>query len=339
MRYLFAMLLLLTLDGVSHAHDLQLTGMKILWNPDGVTVSVVTHAAKLGRGDADSAIRGRVNVKLDDATFIPGASTLTRDTAHGLVLWQAQHAGKVERVEVLSRLYPEDPQSRLVVTVFKNGRIAQETLLDAAHPTMTVGAAAERIAIGALIGRFLQQGVLHIFGGFDHIAFVCGLLLLGGTLMQLLKTVTAFTVAHSITLTLAATGLCAPSPRVVEPIIALSIIFVGIENLRARRRRGAVPQPLDLRPWLAFGFGLIHGFGFAGALAEVGLPRAGLVWALPSFNIGVEFGQAVIVLLVAPVLAWLALARPAMRDRVLLGGSTAVAALGLMWFVQRVAQV
>src|SRR6185369_9937866 len=110
------------------------------------------------------------------------------------------------------------------------------------------------------------------------------LLLLGGTMGRLLKIVTAFTIAHSITLALATFQLVNPSPRIIEPAIALSIVAVGIENLVAQRRQR------DVRAMLAFAFGFIHGFGFASVLREFGLPREALGVALASFNVGVELG-------------------------------------------------
>ena len=180
--------------------------------------------------------------------------------------------------------------------------------------------------------RFVREGVLHIFGGPDHILFVLGLLLLGGTLKSLIKTVTAFTVAHSITLTVAATGLWNPGPRYVEPLIALSIVAIALENLR----RNGKTAKRDLRPWFAFGFGLIHGFGFAGALAEVGLPKEALGVALASFNIGVEIGQVTIVLAAAPALALLSARKPAISRNVVVAGSTLIGICGAFWFVTRV---
>jgi hypothetical protein len=181
-------------------------------------------------------------------------------------------------------------------------------------------------------GTYIREGILHIFGGPDHILFVLGLLLLGGTLKSLIKTVTAFTIAHSITLTIAATGIWNPSPHIVEPLIALSIVAIAIENLR---RSGRVVKR-DLRPLFAFGFGLIHGFGFAGALAEVGLPREAMGVALASFNIGVELGQVTIVLAAAPSLALLAIKRPVINSRLVFAGSAFIGICGAFWFITRV---
>ena len=114
----------------------------------------------------------------------------------------------------------------------------------------------------------MPAGIHHILIGPDHLLFLVGLLLLGGTIRQLLLVVTSFTLAHSITLSLAALNIVSPPARIIEPAIALSIVYVGADNLLARGGR-------DVRAWIAFAFGFIHGFGFANVLREMDLPRAG----------------------------------------------------------------
>ena len=152
--------------------------------------------------------------------------------------------------------------------------------------------------------RFLLLGIGHIFGGTDHLAFLIGLLLLGGTLLELVKIVTAFTVAHSITLALAALDLVAPPARLIEPLIAATIVFVGAENLWALRHHAA-GAVLRHRWVLTFAFGLVHGFGFAAVLRQLQLPRATLAGGLVAFNLGVECGQVCIVAVALPALRWL----------------------------------
>lgn len=177
--------------------------------------------------------------------------------------------------------------------------------------------------------RFLKLGVEHIFTGADHVAFLLGLLLLGGTARELVKIVTAFTVAHSITLALAALSIFAPSPRIVEPLIAASIVFIGVENLWALRS-GDAARALRHR-WMVTGaFGLVHGFGFASVLRQLELPRAVLATGLVSFNLGVEVGQLCIVLAALPLLRRLAAWRPFAP-----AAAACVSLLGLFWLVQR----
>jgi hydrogenase/urease accessory protein HupE len=162
---------------------------------------------------------------------------------------------------------------------------------------------------GREFGRFLLLGIEHIFTGYDHLAFLVGLLLLGGSLRAMVGIVTAFTVAHSITLALAALDLLSPSPRVIEPSIAASILFVGGENLWALRR-GTAAAALRHRWVLTFLFGLVHGFGFAAVLRGMHLPRSALASGLLSFNLGVEVGQVCIVVIALPLLSRLGRLRP-----------------------------
>jgi HupE/UreJ protein len=156
--------------------------------------------------------------------------------------------------------------------------------------------------------------------------------LLGGTVGQLTLVVTSFTLAHSITLSLAALNIVTPPARLIEPAIALSIVYVGADNLLVSAPRGG----RDVRAWIAFTFGFIHGFGFANVLREMDLPRRALGWSLFSFNVGVEIGQLAVVLVVASTLAAVRARSEAVGRRVAFVGSVAVIAAGAFWFVQRV---
>jgi hydrogenase/urease accessory protein HupE len=179
------------------------------------------------------------------------------------------------------------------------------------------------------------MGVLHILSGPDHILFVLGLILAGGTLRQLIGLLTAFTLAHSITLSLTALGIASLSPRIVEPVIALSIVAVALENLL--RRNGERPgADYRIRISLAFGFGFFHGFGFAGALTEAGLPQQAIGWSLAAFNLGVELGQGTILLAVLPMLHAIARYSPTGRQRTTRYASIAIAIAGAVWFVERI---
>lgn len=175
----------------------------------------------------------------------------------------------------------------------------------------------------------VYEGIHHIFIGPDHILFVVGLMLLGGGVKELLKIVTAFTVAHSITLYLATFRILNPPPEVIEPVIALSIVFVGTHALLGAGSR-------DLRLIFAFVFGLIHGFGFANVLQEMTLPPQALGWSLFAFNAGVEIGQACIVLAIAQALAYLTRRSPSAAGRVVTAGALCVTTAGAFWFFQRV---
>jgi hypothetical protein len=159
--------------------------------------------------------------------------------------------------------------------------------------------------------------------------FLIGLLLLGGSMRRLLLVVTSFTVAHSITLSLAALDIFTPPARIIEPAIALSIVYVGFDNLLVKEGR-------DVRAWIAFAFGFIHGFGFANVLREMDLPRSALGWSLFSFNFGVEIGQMLVVVIVASALSALRARSEWAGRKVAFAGSIVVIAAGAFWFVQRV---
>ena len=159
---------------------------------------------------------------------------------------------------------------------------------------------AEQSVLAVAIAYF-RSGVEHILFGFDHLLFVASLMLIVRNWRVLVKTITAFTIAHSVTLALATFGLVTLPAQPVEAMIALSIVLVCVEAVRLRR--GETSLATDW-PWLvAFAFGLLHGFGFAGALVDLGLPRGDLPLALLSFNIGVEVGQ---LLFIAAILALVA---------------------------------
>jgi hydrogenase/urease accessory protein HupE len=174
---------------------------------------------------------------------------------------------------------------------------------------------------------FFKMGIEHILTGYDHLVFLLGLVLARGRVRQLIGVVTAFTIAHSISLALAAFGVWAPSPRIIEPAIALSIVYVGIENFFVK--------DASKRWRITFPFGLIHGFGFAGALQEINLPRGQIPGALFSFNLGVEAGQLAVMAIVLPIIFSLR-KQDWFEPRAVRVVSGAVAVAGGVWFVLRV---
>ena len=230
-------------------------------------------------------------------------------------------------VRVRAALFPYDPKHQTFLNVYDQGALQAQAILDVEHAAFEYFAGS-RQGVLAVVRRFVPAGIHHILIGPDHLLFLVGLLLLGGSLRQLALVVTAFTLAHSLTLTLAVLGLVNAPARIVEPAIALSIVYVGVDNLTVRRGR-------DLRPWIALGFGLIHGFGFASVLREMDLPRRALGWSLVSFNVGVEIGQLTVVLIVASALAALRSRSESAGRRLAVIGSVGVVAAGSVWFVQR----
>jgi hypothetical protein len=237
--------------------------------------------------------------------------------------------GRPSALHVSALIFPYDPQHQTFVNVYEDGALRQQAILDASRTSLEYFSGGARGTL-AVARRFVAEGIHHILIGPDHILFLVGLLLLGGSIRRLAVVVTSFTLAHSVTLTLAALRILSPPARVVEPLIALSIVYVGVDNLMVRG------GGRDVRGWIAFGFGFVHGFGFASVLREMDLPARALGWSLFSFNLGVEIGQVCIVLLVASALAWIAARSTTLRTRIAYAGSIVVAAAGFVWFVQRV---
>jgi hydrogenase/urease accessory protein HupE len=194
---------------------------------------------------------------------------------------------------------------------------------------------------GAAVPAYLRMGVEHILTGPDHLAFVLGLLLLVGLNLGVVKAVTAFTVAHSLTLAGTALGLVRVDPAVVEVLVALSIVFVAVELASAP---GARPSLTRRKPWLvALAFGLLHGFAFAGALAEIGLPKAAAPQALLLFNVGVEIGQLAFLAVAALVILALRRLRPRLPFQTdalaRVGPAYAIGGLSAFWLIERLAAV
>jgi hypothetical protein len=173
---------------------------------------------------------------------------------------------------------------------------------------------------------FVRLGIEHILTGYDHLLFLLGLLLPGGGVMAIAKIITAFTLAHSVTLSLAVLDVVTLPDRLIEAVIALSIAAVAAENL--------LSQAQVTRRWLvSFAFGLVHGFGFSSALRELGLPAHGLLVSLLGFNVGVEIGQGLVVAVTLPIL--IALRKTSYQRRLLWGSSMAILVVGLVLFVER----
>jgi hypothetical protein len=246
------------------------------------------------------------------------------------------------RVQVETVMFPYDPIHQTFINVYEDGQLRHQAILDRVRQSVDYYAGTWQGA-GAVMAVFIPAGIEHILIGPDHVLFLVGLMLLGGSLWKLTTIVTAFTLGHSVTLSLAALDIVAPPASVVEPVIALSIVFVGADNLLVQRDRHATAPattrtraPRDIRAWIAGVFGLVHGFGFASVLKEFGLPLTALGWSLFSFNVGVELGQLAIVLAVALALRSVERRDPTLARRLIVGGSVIVIAAGTYWFVERV---
>lgn len=211
----------------------------------------------------------------------------------------------------------------------RDGRLI-ESVLRPERPIIAIAPPAGKLALAR---DYFGLGLEHILGGLDHLVFVLGLVLLVSDRRRLLWTITAFTLGHSLTLALTVLGLVGVPPSPTEVLIALSIVAVAAELVRGAaepaRRRSALPT------YMAFGFGLLHGFGFAGALTEVGLPVGEIPLALAAFNCGIEVGQLLFVALVLAAIAalrWLPVHWP---GRARLVPAYAIGSLAAFWAWER----
>jgi len=247
------------------------------------------------------------------------------------------HGAGFSSLEIQSKIIASLPFGHRQYLQIQNsrGQTIFERLLSAATDRATVEVAHARSNTAALeavssFTNFLCLGVKHILTGYDHLLFLIGLLLVARGFFPSLGIITSFTIAHSITLAVATLGLVQIPSRIVESLIAASIVFVGIENLL----RGDLPKERRVVP---FGFGLIHGFGFASALREAGIGSGtgGIVLPLFSFNLGVELGQIMVAALALPII-WKLRENPLFIARWAPACSAAVVLLGSFWFVQRV---
>lgn len=336
----------------AYAHPVPFTYIDVHPASGAVDVSVVMHtfdvahdlnvqpAEKLLESDTLEAQRDAIGTLLRDRLHVAADGA----TLQGAV-WSAPEAlpdrqsirararfpllSPAGRIEVRTQMFPYDPQHKTFLNVYESGAVTAQAILDKDRMAFEYFPGT-RQGVRAVIGKFIQAGVHHILIGPDHLLFLAGLLLLGGTMKQLLLVVSAFTIAHSITLSLAVLGTVIPPANAIEPAIALSIVYVGADNLLVSA------GGRDTRAWIAFAFGLIHGFGFANVLREMDLPGRALGWTLFAFNVGVEIGQLVFVVLVASLFVWIRSRSEAAGRRLAFAGSIIVMLAGVFWFVQRV---
>jgi hydrogenase/urease accessory protein HupE len=208
------------------------------------------------------------------------------------------------------------------------------TLVRPSRPWIEIATSRSRLQVAT---AYLVHGIEHILFGYDHLLFVLALILIVRSTRMLLLTVTAFTVAHSITLSLATLGVVHVAGPPVEATIALSILLLACEIIRAERGQASMTAKW---PWLvAFSFGLLHGFGFASALTEIGLPQGDIPLALFAFNVGVEAGQLIFIAMVLAALRCAKLIRfPALVERHARSvASYAIGSMAAYWFIDRLA--
>jgi hydrogenase/urease accessory protein HupE len=346
--------LALLLCGGASGHDVQTSRTTVRLNPDSFELSVTMHGETVRSMIQAEAPRATLepenfdNVRPLLATF---ANDLYEVSAGGRRLTSSQTDVTLDGDNLQFRLlYPRPPDGPVRLTAVYLSRVAPgfvanvrvegvggrpplNKILNARDPSVVIesmsGAAEPGGASGNLFLLFLRLGVEHILTGYDHLLFLLGLLIACRRFSTMALVITCFTLAHSVTLALAALGVFALSPAVVEPLIAASILFVGVENLLRK----------DEPRWrwaLTLAFGLVHGFGFAGALKEAGLGSAGASLLVPlfSFNLGVELGQVGVAAVVLPLL-WRLRRWPPYQRRGQLYISLFVVLAGGYWLVRR----
>lgn len=272
--------------------------------------------------------------RLASATLTEGTVTAARGDERLVdLVWNFEAPAELTALHVEFTLFREsDPLHRDHAEIVWNGAEPAARVLWVEDPTLDF--TPSQTTSGSTFSAFVHLGIEHIGLGWDHIAFVAALVLGARSLKSVLWTATAFTLAHSITLALAACELVSAPAAVVEPVIAASITWVALRNVVTRKPRAA---------WIeAFLFGLVHGLGFAGSIADTLAGERDKLQALVGFNLGVELGQIAIVLLLAGVLVLARRMRstheeePALAPRRLrVAASLLLAALGVYWFVER----
>jgi hydrogenase/urease accessory protein HupE len=280
------------------------------------------------RPQLESLCREAIEISIDDTRLTPNSVDISTDDGNAIhfkmLFTRATGSALKLRSALLARLPFGHKQFLTLRGSSDEARGAK--LLDIKNDlySLDLGAIAEQ---PQTFRDFLGLGIEHILIGFDHIAFLLALLLAGGSMREAFKIISSFTAAHSITLALATLNLVTLPSSIVEPLIAVSIVYVGLENLLRKER--------NHRWMLTFGFGLIHGFGFASVLQEIGIGKsAGVALPLLSFNLGVELGQIAIAALVLPVV-WKLHQQPRFVLRYLPACSILIAIAGGYWLIER----
>ncbi len=348
------------------AHDFTITEVAVVFHGDGgyqVDLSVDADALALGLPpDSDSAVVAEQMRALPEEEFAAAVAQAKRSIVRLLRIRfdgqkqlppvefpqygtpAADDAAVPTVLGTIARIAGQVPDGAKTFTfgasrVFK---VVQLTIFDPSaseparytlgigedSPPFAIGGGEQTMSAGDVLRRYAALGFEHILPkGLDHILFVLGLFLLSARFRPLLWQITAFTVAHSVTLALSMFDVVSLPSRLVESLIAASIAYVAIENLFTSRLHA-------WRPAIVFGFGLLHGLGFADVLKELGLPRAQFVPALISFNVGVELGQLAVVALALAAVGWFR-DKPYYRKTIVIPASAVIAAVGVYWSIER----
>jgi hydrogenase/urease accessory protein HupE len=333
------------------AHPVPFSFVDVRLAPDALDVVVVAHMFDLGH-DLDVAPPERLLEPPTLASKAAGIADLVRTRLRIGVNGVGLSGGKWSAPEILAErqsiqlrarfaldsapatvtvstlMFPYDPVHQTFINFYERDEVMSQAILDVRRTDIEYFAGTRQGVI-AVMRKFAPDGIRHMLSGPEHLMFLFGLLLMGGSIRYLALVATAFTAAQALTLALAAFNVMTPSLRFVEPGIALSIIYIGADNLMVRGGR-------DVRIWIAAAFGFIHGFGFAGVLRAMDLSRGALGWSLFSFNLGVEIAQLLVVVVLATALAALRARSERAARQLAFAGSIVVIAAGTLWFVRNV---
>ncbi len=292
---------------------------------------IASHELDAARASLESLARESFAMSLDGAALSPATVAVSLAESNAIHFDLGFHASQGSRLVLRSLLFDKLARGhrQFLSLLAADGNAVSNRMLDATNNSFECDLAALPIPQSRphAFWGFLALGVEHILLGFDHLAFLFALLIAGGKARETVKIITSFTLAHSITLGLATLDVVNIPPGIVEPLIAVSIIYVGLENILRREIK---------RRWLlTFAFGLVHGFGFASALRELGV-ETGLqaISPLLSFNLGVETGQIAIAALVLP-LVWKLRQQPRFVFHYVPACSILIALAGGYWLIER----
>lgn len=284
------------------------------------------------RSQLESLGSGILEVSIDGQRCPAETVAVQLDTSNAVHFRLEFSSPAGSKLSLKPALLPRLPQGHRQFLSIRNeqNRLIAERMLDATAGAFEISLAELAPTSGMTsFQQFLILGIEHILAGYDHLAFLFGLLIVGASLSTSVKIITSFTVAHSVTLALATLNVVQIPSSVVEPLIAASIVYVGIENIFSRN--------LDRRWLLTFGFGLVHGFGFASVLRELGIGSGAGGTAIPlvSFNLGVEIGQIAIALIILPAV-WKLRAQPTFITKYVPACSVLITLIGAFWLVERI---
>jgi hydrogenase/urease accessory protein HupE len=317
------------------AHDPGLSALEVRVERQQIVAVLSLAAADAevagGRDDTGKLAIEAIEIRSDGQPLAGRLNRLWSDERNGLharvVYAHTPGATLIVRSTIPARLLRGHRQ--LVSIKAPDRTLLAERMLDARVNEVSATVSAAATPPWTTMARFVELGVAHILTGYDHLLFLAGVLMVIRRWRDVIQTITAFTIAHSITLALATLGLVNVPGRIVEPLIAASIVYVGLENLL---------RDVGASRWkLTFGFGLVHGLGFATALRDLGIGTSGMAVALPlaSFNAGVEIGQLAVSLALVPLFWRLSAAAARAPLQFASAGSLLVVLAGACWLLER----